>query len=874
MAGNYSLGSAEGIIRIKYDGKGVQQASGDIKSVEAKSERLSKSFVKTGAVIAAAVAVAATAVAVGLTKAINAAVDSAAALEQSIGGVNAVFKEHADEVLGFSKAAAAALGLSENAYNEFATVIGSQLKNAGVPMDELAGKTNELIRFGADLAAMFGGTTADAVNALSSALKGEMDPIERYGISLNQAALKAEALKLGISGLPASWDQNTKAMVIMSAAMTQGADAMGAFARESDTLATRQQILAAQVENLRARIGDGFLPVAGAGVGAVSGLVGVFNEFFTKLAENERFLTFISQLAENIQAGAARATEALGSLMDNILSAFEGGGIAGIGDFFLNAITTGLNALLTNLPSLLESLVQHFVAGRVRMIEAFVEVIPGIIDTLSSLLPTLVETILSMVPSLLTAALDLFGSLVDAVVEIIPKVVDTLVDLLPRLVKAITDALPDIIQGALKLFLGIVKGVVKAIPVIIDAVVDLLPVLLKTLLGMLPDLIDGAVKLFTGLIEGLGKALPQLLNAIVAMIPQIVSLLITLTPLLIEGAIQLFMGLVNGLIQILPTLINVLVTQVIPAVIAALIKAIPLLLQVGIDLIGGLLSGLIEAVPDIINWFTELPGKIIEWIGDVLTTLFEKGQDLLNGLWNGIKDIAKSVTTWFTELPGKVVSWVGDLKDTLFKKGKDLLNGLWEGIKKIYKDVKQWFIDLPGKVVETIGDLKDTLFESGKALIQGFWNGMKDVWHRMTDWVVDGLNWLRLLFPYSPAKRGPFSGKGWVLYSGRAVMEGFAEGMSDRVGVVNDTAQRSLTNVAALLPTDHSAAVTAGQMFASGVSTAAGGGGTTITTSTYGDVHIHVKLEDLESVKDLEELWDWIDNLRNRGRTGMEVTAA
>jgi hypothetical protein len=42
------------------------------------------------------------------------------------------------------------------------------------------------------MAAVFGGTAADAVDALSSALKGEMDPIERYGVTLNQAAIDAQ----------------------------------------------------------------------------------------------------------------------------------------------------------------------------------------------------------------------------------------------------------------------------------------------------------------------------------------------------------------------------------------------------------------------------------------------------------------------------------------------------------------------------------------------------------------------------------------------------------------------------------------------------------------------------------------------------------
>lgn len=181
--------------------------------------------------------------------------------EQSIGGVEAVFKSYSDTVLKRSKEADRALGLSGNAYRELSTLIGAQLKNAGTPMDQLGGKTDALIKQGADLAAMFGGTTEQAVSALSSALKGEMDPIEKYGISLNDAALKAEVAALGIDVVGGSLSNSQRAMAVMSLVTKQGADAVGAFGRESDTAAGRQARATAQWENLKTTIGEKLLPV-------------------------------------------------------------------------------------------------------------------------------------------------------------------------------------------------------------------------------------------------------------------------------------------------------------------------------------------------------------------------------------------------------------------------------------------------------------------------------------------------------------------------------------------------------------------------------------------------------------------------------------
>lgn len=182
-------------------------------------------------------------------------------LEQSIGAIDDVFKGAAGQMHAFADTAATSVGLSTNAYNELATVIGSQLKNAGTPMDQLAGKTNDLITTGADLAAMFGGSTQDAVNALSSALKGERDPIERYGVSLKQAAIDAKAAELGFTKVGGSFDQEAQTAATLALIMEQTADAHGKFAREGDTLAHQTQVMQASLQSFGEKVGAAVVPV-------------------------------------------------------------------------------------------------------------------------------------------------------------------------------------------------------------------------------------------------------------------------------------------------------------------------------------------------------------------------------------------------------------------------------------------------------------------------------------------------------------------------------------------------------------------------------------------------------------------------------------
>ncbi|MDZ4045179.1 MAG: hypothetical protein U1E32_05300, partial [Rhodoglobus sp.] len=128
-------------------------------------------------------------------------------LEQSTGAIEAVFKDQVDIILDSARAAATEVGLTRAQFQSFATVVGSQLKNLGLPFDQVSGKTIDLIELGADLAAQFGGSTYDAVGALSSLLRGERDPIERYGVGLKQVDIDARKAALGMSELEGEADK-------------------------------------------------------------------------------------------------------------------------------------------------------------------------------------------------------------------------------------------------------------------------------------------------------------------------------------------------------------------------------------------------------------------------------------------------------------------------------------------------------------------------------------------------------------------------------------------------------------------------------------------------------------------------------------------
>ena len=231
----------------KEAAKGFSQAAGGVDKLEGKVK---------GAATAMSVASA------GVIAFGKEALDAASALQQSTGAVESVFKSQADAIKGLAADAAQSVGLSANQYQEFASVMGSQLKNLGVEQSNLVPTTDKLITMGADLASMYGGTTADAVEALGAVFRGETDPIEKYGISIKQSDVNARLAADGLDGLEGEARKQAETQARLAILTEQSADAQGNFAREVDTAAGSAQIAAAEWENAKASLGEALLPIA------------------------------------------------------------------------------------------------------------------------------------------------------------------------------------------------------------------------------------------------------------------------------------------------------------------------------------------------------------------------------------------------------------------------------------------------------------------------------------------------------------------------------------------------------------------------------------------------------------------------------------
>jgi hypothetical protein len=192
------------------------------------------------------------------------ALDAASEAQTAAVGVTSVFGEYADQVEKYGEAAANAVGLSTSEYDKLASVLGETLKNMGTPASQLADKTNDLIKLGADLAATYGGTAADAVDALTKALRGQTKPIAKYGVVFKAADIAAREAALGLDTSTASAKANAQSIAAMSLIYDQTSDATGNFTKHIGDAAEAQQVATANWDDAKESLGKGLLPIMSA----------------------------------------------------------------------------------------------------------------------------------------------------------------------------------------------------------------------------------------------------------------------------------------------------------------------------------------------------------------------------------------------------------------------------------------------------------------------------------------------------------------------------------------------------------------------------------------------------------------------------------
>lgn len=250
------LGDADSVKRaLKEIANGNSQLRKEVKGVHDEVGTL-----KTGAVTAAK-AIAGSYAAIKIKDFLKDSVNRASDLNEEISKSRAVFGSSAKSILSFSETSTKSLGISRVAAIQASATFGNLFTALKIGQPESAKMSTSLVKLAGDLASFNNVDPTEALDALRSGLVGETEPLKRFGVNLNEATLKTKAFELGlITSTKEALDPATKAQASYALILEQTTTAQGDAARTIGGLAGQKRVLAAQVDDLKTKIGDKLLP--------------------------------------------------------------------------------------------------------------------------------------------------------------------------------------------------------------------------------------------------------------------------------------------------------------------------------------------------------------------------------------------------------------------------------------------------------------------------------------------------------------------------------------------------------------------------------------------------------------------------------------
>jgi len=250
------LGSAYGKVNIDSSGvkTGVDNATKSMGTLEKSAQKLGTTLQNVGKAMIVAVTI-------PLAMMAKDAVLMASSYEEGLNKVNVVFEENGNIIEEWSKNAAKNLGMSQAAALEAAGTYGNLFTAQGMGTKAAADMSTALVQLAADLASFNNANPEDVLLALRSGLSGEIEPLKKYGVAMNEALMKTKAMEMGLGDNIQALTEAQKIQVRYALIMDQTTKAQGDFARTSEGLANQLRILKGHWGDTLKILGANLVPV-------------------------------------------------------------------------------------------------------------------------------------------------------------------------------------------------------------------------------------------------------------------------------------------------------------------------------------------------------------------------------------------------------------------------------------------------------------------------------------------------------------------------------------------------------------------------------------------------------------------------------------
>lgn len=464
----------------------------------------------------------------GIGEALKKSITEGAALEQSLGGVETLFKENASKVIANAEQAYRTAGMSANSYME------------------------QVTSFSASLLQSLGGDTAKAADVADMALTDMSDNANKFGTDMEritdayqgfakQNYTMLDNLKLGYGGTKTEMQR-----------LLADAQKLTGVKYDINNLSDVYNAIHAIQENLGVA-GTTAKEAAATISGSAASMKAAFTDLLGNLALGRDIMPSLKALEETVHTFlVGNLLPAVGRILSQLPAILESGlsmAIRGMNLIASNAETivqmgidlvTGIGtSIITAAPYLLEAAINIVTALGSALINAdwasvgsnVISTIRGSLDiaageilgTDGDIVGFVLTAIQTYLPELLNSGVEMIVNLSNGLLQNLPFLITTAGQLMNQLLAAVLETAPQILASGVSLIEQLATGLLNNLPAVIAAIVSILAQLLATIASHLPQLLESGISLIGKLAAGLIQAIPQVVAAIPRIITTIVS---------------------------------------------------------------------------------------------------------------------------------------------------------------------------------------------------------------------------------------------------------------------------------------------------------------------------------------------------------------
>lgn len=726
----------------------------------------------------------------------GAALSAYADYEQLVGGVDTLFGSASGQLQAYAADAYKTCGMSANQYMTQATSFAASL------VSSCGGDVAKA----ADYANMAMGDMSDNVNKMGSNM---VDVQNAYQGFAKQNYTMLDNLKLGYGGTKEEMERLIADANKLREAQGKNADlTIDSYADVVEAIHTVQENMG--ITGTTAK----------EAATTISGSIGMakaaWENFITGLGRDDvDFSQLTEQLLTSIGAVATNVAPRVAQIGQGIIQAFPIV-LAGLGAVLApivsEALATAWNIAVQalagigiHLPEVDASqilsafqTVADVASTVVGVVRSAFEAVPGIFETVASAVGGAVSTVISV----LTPFAEYFAAqMLPAVVSFASGLVSAFAAVWPVLsqfgqtVMNIGAAVMPVLQNAFALIMPLIG---QAISLVMQLFSALSPLISQVAAALMPAL------------TAIGTALANLAAAVLPGLAAAVQV--------VFSVLQMLMPVIQTVLSVVGSIVSVVLT-VVSQVIAAVINAAAV--------VSSVISAVLTVVSALVAGVTAFIGSILAVVGGCVSTVSALVAGVVNTVVSLIGSLVSSVLSAISGLVSGVASFFQSIVSTMSSAASSAysavtgaFNSMVGAVSGAVGNLMGVVSGIPGQITGFFAGAGSWLVDSGRAIIDGLVSGIQSAIGGALGAVGGAVSQIRAFFPFSPAKTGPFSGHGYTTFSGKALMEGWAEGIGGGTGSVvsaitgaMETAQGMLSTGLTVAPASAGAAVAGGTTY-------------------------------------------------------------